>query len=122
MISKQTVTIKPSSSLAKVIFRKLLNTPLPDQFTCKDTGEVIEGYSEYSRMVTFNPNALGPYFKVYGYYYILCFWAKTRQEYIAIHHEHDKKLMGWMRGYNNIEVLVGRTKAASGDHNQPRVC
>ncbi len=102
---------KPTSRLPKAIASQLLaSVGTPSDITCVSTGELICGSTNYNKVVTINPNAIGAHYLAYGYYYLLCYDKTAEEEYIAVHSASNSKLIGTIEKPESMEVLVRDTE------------
>lgn len=100
-----------TSKLAKAIATQLLScVGTPIGLTCISTGEQIPGSTDYSKVVTINPSALGAHYLAYGHYYLLCYDKETEDQYIAVHRSDDNRLVGTIEDPSDMEVLIRGTE------------
>jgi len=98
---------KPTQLASKITSILLTNKEVtPPDFVCMSTGETIRGRCKYHVMLTLNPNAQGPYYLAYGYYYIFCLWRSTQTKYVAVHKASNSKFKGWMTKADAFEVFI----------------
>ena len=95
-----------ATDLAKQLAHNLFNSVKDcPTHVCADTGMVIEPSTDYMKAYDINPCAMGAYYEVFGFYYILCFDMEEYDEYVAIH-DSEGEIVGTM--VNSNEVRVGK--------------
>ena len=93
------------TDLARDLIKSLLDmastSGTPPGHVCRVTGEKIKGMDAYHVIKSINKNACGPFYSVFGYYYILCMYPIQKTKYVAVH----KAASGMLVGFTNKNAL-----------------